>query len=668
MSSPGQGAARGLRVGGGRGERHAIHGADQSGLGRPAYPWCAPRKPGAPDVPRCTKSSGFDKNCLLDPSVLAKSYKYDRTTWWNEISEEPLSSKNSIVSIHNHTLRMLAKWICMVVHPRSDLRLCSLPELQYLFAMAKSITLSPIMSMLAHWQKMIAGRSSIDITTLVTHMATHVKALDNTQVTYLPWEEEYQLKVGVDHFVQGHMMHEGPDAKKGTSSSQCRQYNNSMTDTIEHSAARTSTTLSPSWNLPHELRRNIRVFYSRRYEHCWKNIRIRCSPRTLPPPGMQDSHGPQQDQLSIDLAHNTELTQQNWSMNTSLLHDTTSIFTHLGLGQHLHPPQQPQQPQQPPLQQHYAYPPYPTTTTATTQTSAAATSAAVLSVPSTVLSISAATIPVPVATTGPKPAELSFIEAWGSTKDYASSKLGGVSSPSKLGFSSIAARIAFFNLPSPPTSFSLTFIATMARCKQARDAQDELSQTPATSRPSWPTFIHWCRRRRSRHIFIDDSPTESEPHVQANWPDMLASSEAIDIAGPNGNKVRRQRQIANGVIPIHVIGQPLYGDASADFGVAAHAAHEAAGHSKCMELVLWPHRCCSEVARDLYGHIEREIHQRRWTPPCHHEFQRASTMSRNVEHEMRPRDRARAGVDGSELRHVDATELVIKEEVVDQFG
>ncbi|RLM75199.1 hypothetical protein C2845_PM15G03040 [Panicum miliaceum] len=64
--------------------------------------------------------------------------------------------------------------------------------------------------MLAHWQKMIADRSPIDITTLVTRIATHVKALDNAQVTYLPLEDEYQLKVGVEHFVQGHMMRKGP--------------------------------------------------------------------------------------------------------------------------------------------------------------------------------------------------------------------------------------------------------------------------------------------------------------------------------------------------------------------------------------------------------------------------------------------------------------------------
>ncbi|RLM73848.1 hypothetical protein C2845_PM15G02680 [Panicum miliaceum] len=88
----------------------------------------------------------------------------------------------------------------MVVHPRSDLRRCSLPELQYLFGLAKKIKLSLVMSMLAHWQMIIANRSPIDITTLVTRIATHVKALDNAQ------EDEYQLKVGVEHFVQGRMM------------------------------------------------------------------------------------------------------------------------------------------------------------------------------------------------------------------------------------------------------------------------------------------------------------------------------------------------------------------------------------------------------------------------------------------------------------------------------
>jgi hypothetical protein len=72
---------------------------------------------------------GFNKRCILDPNTLVERYQYDRSSWWSEISNEPVSSKNSIVLIHNLTLRFLAKWLAMVVHSRIDLRLCRLPEL-----------------------------------------------------------------------------------------------------------------------------------------------------------------------------------------------------------------------------------------------------------------------------------------------------------------------------------------------------------------------------------------------------------------------------------------------------------------------------------------------------------------------------------------------------------
>ena len=104
---------------------------------------------------------GFHKRCMLDPSSLAKKHRYDQNSWWGTISNEPVSSKNNIVSIHNPTLRFLAKWLAMFMHPHADLRLCSLPELQYLYAMAKQLRCSPVRSMLSHWQKMISGKSPI---------------------------------------------------------------------------------------------------------------------------------------------------------------------------------------------------------------------------------------------------------------------------------------------------------------------------------------------------------------------------------------------------------------------------------------------------------------------------------------------------------------------------
>jgi hypothetical protein len=64
--------------------------------------------------------------------------------------------------------------------------------------------------MLAHWQKMITGKSPIDITPLVTRVARYVKVMDGAEVTFLPETEAYRYEVGLEHFVQGHMMREVP--------------------------------------------------------------------------------------------------------------------------------------------------------------------------------------------------------------------------------------------------------------------------------------------------------------------------------------------------------------------------------------------------------------------------------------------------------------------------
>jgi hypothetical protein len=95
--------------------------------------------------------------------------------------------------------------------------------------MAHKVRYSPVMSMLAHWQKMIAGRGPINITSPVTRIVVHVGALENAQVTYLPLMEAYQLQVGLEHFVQGHVMCEGP----GNSLFMCYpEYEREICDTL----------------------------------------------------------------------------------------------------------------------------------------------------------------------------------------------------------------------------------------------------------------------------------------------------------------------------------------------------------------------------------------------------------------------------------------------------
>ena len=36
---------------------------------------------------------GFSKKCILEANALADELDYDRSAWWNEISDEPVSSK-----------------------------------------------------------------------------------------------------------------------------------------------------------------------------------------------------------------------------------------------------------------------------------------------------------------------------------------------------------------------------------------------------------------------------------------------------------------------------------------------------------------------------------------------------------------------------------------------
>jgi hypothetical protein len=79
---------------------------------------------------------GFSKKCTLEATALTEEHDYDRSAWWSEISDKPVSSKKSIVSIHNPTLGVLAKYLAMVVFSRADLRLCSTSGLMFLFTIA----------------------------------------------------------------------------------------------------------------------------------------------------------------------------------------------------------------------------------------------------------------------------------------------------------------------------------------------------------------------------------------------------------------------------------------------------------------------------------------------------------------------------------------------------
>jgi phage-related protein len=57
---------------------------------------------------------------------------------------------------------------------------------------------------------MISGKSPIDMTSLVTRVARYVGVMENAEVIFLPEMEAYIYEIGLEHFVQEHMMREGP--------------------------------------------------------------------------------------------------------------------------------------------------------------------------------------------------------------------------------------------------------------------------------------------------------------------------------------------------------------------------------------------------------------------------------------------------------------------------
>ena len=58
---------------------------------------------------------------------------------------------------------------------------------------------------------MISGKGPINMTSLVTRIARYVGVMDNAKVIFMPETEASRYEVGLEHFVQGHMMRKGPE-------------------------------------------------------------------------------------------------------------------------------------------------------------------------------------------------------------------------------------------------------------------------------------------------------------------------------------------------------------------------------------------------------------------------------------------------------------------------
>ena len=102
------------------------------------------------------------------------------------------------MNIRHPTLRFMHHWIAMTLFARQDIRFA---ELQILYAMLKKTKIAPVKEMFKHWLEIFKASTSISCTSLVTHIAADIGALDGQDVTYIS-----TLCIDIDehYLMQGH--------------------------------------------------------------------------------------------------------------------------------------------------------------------------------------------------------------------------------------------------------------------------------------------------------------------------------------------------------------------------------------------------------------------------------------------------------------------------------
>ena len=105
------------------------------------------------------------------------------------------------MNIDYPTLRFLHRWIAMTLFARQDIRFVYDTELQILYAKLKKTKITPVKEMFKHWLETFKASTSISCTSLMTHIAANIGALDGQDVTYISTP---RIDIDEHYLMQGH--------------------------------------------------------------------------------------------------------------------------------------------------------------------------------------------------------------------------------------------------------------------------------------------------------------------------------------------------------------------------------------------------------------------------------------------------------------------------------
>jgi hypothetical protein len=127
---------------------------------------------------------GFNQRCQIELDHAVRGF--DRHKFWNEISGQVVVGKFSPINmdIQHPTLRFMHRWIAMTIFSRQDIRIVHNAEMKVIYAMIRKIKISPIKKMFNYWLEVIKTftTTSVTCTSMVTHIANGVGALQNQQI------------------------------------------------------------------------------------------------------------------------------------------------------------------------------------------------------------------------------------------------------------------------------------------------------------------------------------------------------------------------------------------------------------------------------------------------------------------------------------------------------